>query len=291
MTALLLVIRNAAGWTALVTAAVIGLVAVATAVDAGADASAWRRTPGVVVQLTPLIAALGAGLAAARMAARGERLALQAAGLAPARTGLATLAVGAALGLAGWMTHDHLAGEPSSRAWVWVDDALVRRPDGLVVRVDGERLVPLPDRATPAEMARAAQLLRPSAAAGEVLRSSTAQTAVAERRRRGLRAVACGGLAWLAWLPLAGTPGGQVAAALALGMGWQVAELGGGGAWPLGPALALTAIVLGLVAGLRASRASPAPVGPAEPAGPAGPAGPTGPRAGVPSTSGDLRAR
>ncbi|MEC8425091.1 MAG: hypothetical protein VX000_15005, partial [Myxococcota bacterium] len=84
MRAVRIVVGQAAGGTILVLAAAGSFAALATAADGGGGLSAGvalqvgaLRMPGLLLPLLPVLCALAAGLAAGRMAARGERRALE----------------------------------------------------------------------------------------------------------------------------------------------------------------------------------------------------------------------
>lgn len=267
-----MVAREVAAWTAVVVAGALGLAWVTGAVErlrAGSHAPllAALRAPEAVVLLTPLLAALGAALAAARLEARGERTALEGAGYPPWRSGLAAAGVGLGLGLLQWGVADHLlyrAGALSealegraAEGWVWLGGAAVRLPDGLRVEAhDGvlgriDQLPPADLAAPELDLARMRQ--RPRMASGEALSGAGTAPAVAERAGRRARVLAAMVLALLGWLPWSRLPARQVGAVLVLGLSWQLVDLlvGAMVAQGLLPALArwLTAgaLVLGLI--------------------------------------------
>ena len=101
-------------WLALVAMAGACLIAMAGAVEtvrlggAAAALAALYGVPGVLVPLAPLLVAVAVGLAAARMDARGERLALEAAGVSPSRTVMTVSAIAFSFGLAAWVAHQHV---------------------------------------------------------------------------------------------------------------------------------------------------------------------------------------
>ncbi len=238
-----LVAREVAAWTAVVVLGAFGLSWVTGAVESarsglGGLLISALRAPEALVALTPLLAALGAGLAAARLEARGERVALESAGWAPARGGLVAAGVGLALGLAQWALADHglhradaLSGALAGRAeegWVWLDGSAVRLPDGAEVQARGGELGAITRRA-PASLAdpalaRARMAQRPRSASGEALAESTFTPARAERGARRARVLGAAALAMAGWLPWSRRPSRQLAAVLILGLGWQLAD-------------------------------------------------------------------
>lgn len=236
-----LVARAVARWLVLVVVAAAALAWLATAVEAGvgpgaALAGGALRVPGLLVPLLPVLCALGAGLAAARLQARGERVALEASGRGPLATGRAALGVGLLAGILGWGVHavgvpraesraDALLGAPDV-AWVWVEAGAVRLADGLGVRLEADAVVdvgPWPLDAPTRERALARQSPRRAGAAD--LRGTTAIPAVAERHARLARVVASGLLALLGWLPLSRRPTRQAGLALAAGLTWASVDL------------------------------------------------------------------
>ena len=241
MTALGLVFRVVGAWTLLVLLLVSGLAWITTAVDAAGSGPARAGlvaallTPGLVVRIMPLICALGAGLAAARMMARGERVALENAGLAPARTGGAALLVGLLCGGLGWGAHADLVHRAEARvsalqpvalpAWVWTDGGPVRRTDGLQIVLSGGQIIGV-QQTDLSEIWSEGQLQQPALASYRALQTTDRLPVRLERQWRWARIAACAGLAWLCWLPWARSPQGQVLAALLLGLCWQLTGLG-----------------------------------------------------------------
>lgn len=238
-----LVAREVGAWTAVVVFGALGLSWVTGAVEsvrAGAVGLVLSalRAPEALVLLTPLLAALGAGLAAARMEGRGERVALEGAGYSPARSGLAAAAVGLGLGLLQWGVADHglyraqalaasLSGAPRE-GWVWLEGAAVHLADGARVEARagelGEirRLSPEALQDPALELARMAQ--RPRTASGEALALAPGTPARAERQARASRALGAAALALLGWLPWSRRPSRQVGVVLVLGLLWQLAD-------------------------------------------------------------------
>jgi hypothetical protein len=211
-----------ARWVALVIGGTSALAALAVVVEAG---SSWR-VPGLVVPLLPLLCALGAGLAAARLGAQGERLALESVGLSPVRTGLAALGVGLVVGGLGWLVHATLVPLADAKSgadaptWVWVEDGAVRVEDGLSIQIRDDVITQVSRDADldPAGIRLAAARQRPASASAADLREAAGVPARAERAARAARVVACGVLAWLGWMPLARRPTVQAAAAFSIGL-------------------------------------------------------------------------
>lgn len=239
-----LVAREVGSWTAVVLCGALGLIWITGAVEgvrAGGLglALAALRAPSALVALCPLLAALGAALAAARAEGRGERVALEGAGWAPLRTGLAAAAVGLLLGLGQWGVADHLLHRAEGLAarlegaprqgWVWLEGAAVRLPDGVRVEARGGEIgaitrLSAAEMQDPAlELARAAA--RPRLASGEALAVSPWAPAAVERQARRARVLGSAGLALLGWLPWSRRPARQVGAVLVLALAFQLAEL------------------------------------------------------------------
>ncbi len=277
-----LVFREVGSWTAVVLLGAAGLGWVTGAVERARLGSSGLllsalEVPVALVALAPLLAGLGAALAAARLEGRGERVALEGAGWAPARLGLAAAAVGALLGLLQWGVADHglhraraladaLGGKAPS-GWVWTGAGAVRLSDGARVQAGGGEIRAI-DQLSAAELADPAldlarMVQTPRAASGEALARSELVPARAERAARRARVLGAAGLALLCWLPWSRRPSRQLGAALLLGMSWQLLELVTGalvaqGRLPLGvgwaPALALWAALLPQLAASRTSR-------------------------------------
>lgn len=200
------------------------------------------EAPVVVLPLAPLAAAVGAGLAAARLQARGEAVALQAMGLSPVRTALIAAAVGLALGAAGVVAQGSLGAESASRAlalrqelgqgppstgWLWTGQAGVRIDSGLRVEVGQGRILDVSPGAPPdAAAARQARALsQPGLASSADLRAGSARPLVVEAWQRLLRPLAGALLAGLAWLGVGRRGAHAVGTGLALGLGWQALAL------------------------------------------------------------------
>ena len=236
-----LVLSQSLAWSLLVVTAAGALAAVLTAVDGGGGLGPTRglavgglRVPGLLVVLLPLLCGLAAGLASARQLARGERRALELAGLAPWRVAAPGLLVGLLVGLSGFVVHDRVVPETESLAdvlgeggeapWVFLDGRAIRVADGLVVELANDAISDV-RRLPEGELDRprirdAAARQQPTRAPARVLWSSSTSTARAELAARVARVLAAGLLAFLGWLPLARTPAAQVGTALAAGMAW-----------------------------------------------------------------------
>jgi hypothetical protein len=235
LTAPRLVFRAVFGWTALVLLLALGLVTLTTAVETTASAphallAALLRGPGLLLPLLPAAVGLGAGLAAARMEARGERAALQASGLGPGRTGRAAAAAGLLWALLGAGLQGGLVwpAERAARAWVpaptadWVllDGLALRPADETAIRVGEGRLERVAaGEIDPARFVEARELERPAQSRLPLLWSHGGPAGLRELQGRGGRLVQAGLLAWLCWLPLGRSPGSQVGLALLLSLG------------------------------------------------------------------------
>ena len=241
-----LIVARVLGWSAVAAALVAGLAALAGAVEAArlgaaaAAALALLQVPTALILLAPILAALGAAVAAARMAALGEELALECAGISPWRTGTAAAAVGLAVGLAQWATADTVLwpAEQHRRAllseadapWVWLDGAAIHPGDRLTIELEDDRIVAVRSLAegevSDAALQHAAMLQQPRLASGAALASSTLISAQLERLSRRTRVLACGLLAWLVWVLGAGQTGTRrIAAALGVAVGWQALDM------------------------------------------------------------------
>ncbi len=233
MIAARLVFRTALDWTLLVLVAAAGLVALASGVEAVARgtgdlvAAALRPIPEVLVFLSPLVALLGAALAAAWMQSRGERTALESLGLGADRTGIPVAVLGALVGLVQLVAADRVV--PLLRdvepAWVWLPDGTAVEPStGLAVTASAGSLQPSAARPSAEAIARAAEILDPSRASGAALATATARLPRIEWHGRRARILACAALAFLGWLPLGATTERQVLAALSGGLAFLATD-------------------------------------------------------------------
>ena len=243
-----LVGREVLSWALVAIAGGAGLAWMMGAVEsvrwgARGMALAALRTPEAIVPLTPLLVGLGAALAASRSHARGERVALEAAGWAPWRTGLSAAGVGLALGMGIWLASDQLVPRAAEAAtalegrapegWVWLDDAAVRVGDGLRVRASDGRILSVehldPSALNAPEMAdaltEAASVQRPRTARGSALARVSLTPAVVERLSRMARVLSVAGLALLGWWPWSRRGGIQVGVALSMGASAAVLDL------------------------------------------------------------------
>lgn len=243
-----LVAREVLSWALVTLAGGAGLAWLMGAVESvrlGAPgmALAALRAPEAVVPLSPLLIGLGAALAASRLAARGEAVALEAAGWPPWRTALTAAGVGLALGALGWVASDGLVPRAAAAAaalegrppagWVWVDGAAVRLADGLRVRaregeitaVDHLDETALRSPEIAASLAKAASVQRPRTARGAALAEVSLTPAVVERLSRKARVLSAAAMALLGWWPWSRRGGVQVGAALALGASAAVLDL------------------------------------------------------------------
>ncbi len=241
-----LIAARVLGWSAVAAALVVGLAALAGAVEAAslgpaaAAGLALAQVPAALALLMPILAAVGAAAAAARMAALGEELALAVAGISPWRTGVAAAGVGLLLGLGQWACADLLVSRAEahrrallseeSAAWVWLDGAAIHRERRLKIELEQGRIAAVrPLRAgevSEGALERAAQLQQPRTASGAALAGSTLTSARLERLSRRVRVLACGMLAWLVWVSGGGQSGTRrIGTALALAVGWQALDL------------------------------------------------------------------
>lgn len=196
------------------------------------------RVPGLLPPLSPLLLGVGAGLAAARMETRRERVALEAAGLSLSRTGLAAAAVGLAIGALVFAASNHLVPAAEARArslsppaselaWVWDRGSAVRVADGLRVPASGGRLGPVgwdlhPD---PEALAAARMAQAPRTASGAVLAELSYAPAEVERSSRRARIFACAFLAYFGWASWSRSAARQLGMVFTLGLAWQLLDL------------------------------------------------------------------
>lgn len=232
-----------AGWVTLVLGLLLGLAGLATAVEqseqgpvAALLAGLWAA-PVLVLPLTPLCAALGTALLAARMEARGEWSALQALGWSPQRSGLALLLVGLGLGGAQWVLVGPAGAAAMARSeailgqepapWIWLEDRALRPADGASWRVREGRLEAVEGPpVAPETVALARMRQQPRVASHAALRDAPGAAARAEREARGARVLAAAAWAWLAWLPLGRLRGSRrVGLVLVLALGWSGLDL------------------------------------------------------------------
>lgn len=260
------------GWVALAVLLLAGMAGLAGVVEgvrwgtATAVRLAALEVLPVVVPVLPVACAVGAGVAAARLHALGEAVALEAMGVPPVRVALVAGLVGLVVGLAGQLTHARLVPGAADAAlalrielgsatapagWLWTGEAAVRTRDGARVEVEAGRVLAVhagegqPDPT----LARRARALRQPVVAGPQELVLPARPLVVERAQRAARTLACALLSALAWLGPGGRTRARLVPALALGLGWQAAALalaamGAGGQLPvavaaLGPVLAL----------------------------------------------------
>ena len=234
-----LVLGRVLGWSALAALLLGGMAALAGAVEsaglgaAGAVLVALASAPAVLVALAPTIAAAGAAAAAGRTEALGERLTLDIAGVHPARAVLVAVFGGLLLGGGQWAASDHLVWRLEAQrqaalgqappGWVWLEDGALRPSDGTWVGRD--LTVALGRTVGEGSLAAARMRQQPRTASGAVLRDTGLESARLERHSRRARAVACGALAGIAWLPLGAAAGlGRVGAVLALALAWQATD-------------------------------------------------------------------
>jgi lipopolysaccharide export LptBFGC system permease protein LptF len=224
-----------AGWTLLTVVAAAALVSLASGVEAvarGADQvvlGGMAQVPEILVPLSPVLALLGAALTAAWMDSRGERTALQALGLGPARTGISIAIVGAWIGFAqlrvandglhaidGWRRAQSAASD-----WVWLPDWRAIEPArNIAVAAYNGDVVPADPYIEPDVLERSIQALKPSTASRATLAASDGRLARIEWHARRARVLACGLLCFLGWLPLGPTAERQVLTALGVGIAY-----------------------------------------------------------------------
>ncbi|MFT5679657.1 MAG: hypothetical protein ACI8RZ_000561 [Myxococcota bacterium] len=234
------------GWSTVAAALVAGLSALAGAVEAAslgpmaAAGLALTQVPAALTLLMPILAALGAAVAAARMAALGEELALACGGISPWRTGAAAAGVGLLLGLAQWGCADLVVSHAeahrrtllseSDAPWVWLDGAAIHPESRLKIELEDDQISAIrplvAGEVSEAELARAAMLQQPRTASGAALAGSTLTSAKLEHLSRRVRVVACGLLAWLVWVTGIGHAGTRrIGGALVIAVGWQALDL------------------------------------------------------------------
>ncbi len=255
-----------AGWTLLTLAAAAALVSLASGVEAvarGADRvvlGGLAQVPEVLVPLSPILVLLGAALTAAWMDARGERTALQALGLGPARTGLSIAIFGAWIGFVQLrVANDALfaidawkRAQSATSEWVWLPDWRALEPArNIAVAASNGNVVPADPYIEPDVLEWSIEVLEPSTASARALSSSEGRLARIEWHARRARVIACALLGFLGWLPLGRTAERQVLAALAIGIAYVSADtfvrsLAGWGHLPIVPATWATTVVVAM---------------------------------------------
>ena len=224
-----------AGWTLLTVAAAAALVSLASGVEAvarGADSvvlGGLAQVPQVLVPLSPVLVLLGAALTAAWMDSRGERTALQALGLGPARTGVSIAIVGTWIGFVQLRVADDglsaidawKRGQNATSEWVWLPDWRAIEPGrNIAVAASNGDVVPADPYIEPEVLEQAIQVLKPSTASRWTLAASHGRLARIEWHARRARVLACGLLCFLGWLPLGATAERQVLTALGVGIAY-----------------------------------------------------------------------
>ena len=272
MTALRWICLGLLGWIGLAALLLLGLAGLATAVEGAglgpmaALIAGMRVAPGIVVPLAPLVAAIGVGIGASRMEARGERVALEAVGLGPWRTAPGAALAGLLFGMVVFVTSDALIpalSQPAEGRWVWMEGAAVRPSDGTVVEVADGSIIEVHHRLpAPARLATARRLAEPRLASGAALAQSSLRPAQIERQGRRARAVAVALWTLLAWLPMVGAASRQLALIGLLALGWTILDLalrtaadqGQVGVWTGAWGAVAVALFFLLAHGLRAVR-------------------------------------
>ncbi len=237
------------GWLLLALAMLLGVAALVSGVETArygalvATRLALLEAPVLVLPLTPLLCAVAAGLAAARLLALGEADAIEAMGWSPRRLALVPLTVGLVAGMGLGLAQDRvvpsaaeaslelrreLGALPPGPDWIWVGEEAVRVDDGLRVRAEaGELSAPASgDRPGPADARRARALAWPSLARNSELLTSDALPLRIEALSRIARPVACGLLAVLAWVGPSRLRRERVAPAVALALVYESLTLG-----------------------------------------------------------------
>ena len=224
-----------AGWTLLTVVAAAALVSLASGVEAvarGADdviLAGLAQVPEVLVPLSPVLVLLGAALTAAWMDSRGERTALQALGLGPARTGISIAIVGTWIGFVQLRVADDglhaidawKRAQTTSTDWVWLPDSRAIRPErNVAVAVSNGDVVPADAYIEPEVLEYSIQVLDPSTASRGTVAHSTGRLAQIEWHARRARVLACALLCFLGWLPLGVSAERQVLTALAVGIAY-----------------------------------------------------------------------
>lgn len=213
-----LVFAKVLGWTALAAIGAAGVIWMAGTVESVGEGAALmqglREIPQVLVPLSPVLAALGASLALARMMALREDLALATMGVSPLRAAAGALAVGLLLGALQWTAAAFVVHRSVDHtgSWVWLDDGTAHRVgDGLTARIEGGAITSVERRdLDEAQLSHAAMLLSPETASRAALVTATARPARVERQARAARVLSCVVLALVGWLPLARSPGAHV---------------------------------------------------------------------------------
>lgn len=236
------------GWMSLAVVLLLGLAGLAGVVEGvrwgtgtALRLAAFELLP-VVVPVLPVACAVGAGIAAARLHALGEAVALEAVGVAPARVAAVAGAAGLALGLLGLVAHQRLVPPAAEAAlalrielgsaapaagWLWTGQALVRTADGLQVELEPGGVLSAQGGEGPADpqRMRQARALRQPVVAGPAELAMDARPLQVEASSRWSRALACGLLAALAWLGPGARRAARLAPSLALGLGYQALSL------------------------------------------------------------------
>jgi lipopolysaccharide export LptBFGC system permease protein LptF len=224
-----------AGWTLLTLAAAAGLVSLASGVEAvarGADQivlAGLAQVPEVLVPLSPILVLLGAALTAAWMDARGERTALQALGLGPARTGVSIAIFATWIGFVQLRVADDAlfaidawkrAQRPAAE-WVWLPDWRALEPaKNIAVAAANGDVIPAEPYIEPDVLQLSIEILKPSTASARALVDSEARLPRIEWHARRARVLACALLGFLGWLPLGATAERQVLTALGIGIAY-----------------------------------------------------------------------
>lgn len=233
-----LVLARVVGWTVLAAVLIAGLAGLAWAVEA-AQVGPWQAvvhgvagTPAVLVALSPTLVAAGAAAAAARMESLGERVAMDTAGVHPARAVAAAVVAGALLGAGQLVLSDQVVWRAEAvrqatlpvpePGWVWLEGGALRPEDGVFV---GQDLTIDRERPIAPEALQAARMRQqPWTASGAALRETELESARLERHSRRARAVLCAGLAGLAWLPVGPTGLRRLAALLLAALAVQALD-------------------------------------------------------------------
>ena len=203
--------------------------------ESGAFGAGLLQTPGLLIRVLPLCVLGGVSLGVSRMELRGERRALWFLGHDAVRTGWVVGVLGWVVGLVGFGLQTGPVSEMERRAlgvstaieegWVWMDDRLIRSQDGVSIEspLTEPRIEIL--RAEDAGIPDAWIALRPELESNRVLLESHRRQDQLELQGRMGRVVACGLLAFWAWLPVRPGRKNGLLTVVGFGLGWSLLEV------------------------------------------------------------------